>query len=486
MELRRDSGQDVPLPELEKVDERLAESTQQQAPPYSVFSRQQKVWTIIIAAWAGWFSTASSFIYFPAVPFMASQMGVSVEHINLTVTSYLIASGVFPTVVGSVADKYGRRITLLVSLSVYAVTNVGLATQRSFPALLLLRMLQSMAISGGYSITYGVVGDLASPVERGSYTGGVAIFLNTPPSVAPTISGLLLLRWTWPSIFWFLAISSAIVLVTTFLFLPETGRNVVGNGSRSTSSINAPLLGILTPAEPSRSEAQLDRKETNIANAYNPLSAILLLKDRGTLVVSICFGIYYMVHSCLQASLSTVFVEIYHVSGLVAGLIYIPFGVGCSIASFVAGRIVDHDYRVLTETQGLDISQTVADDLAEFPIERARLRSCKYAILICAPLIAAYGWMLQIKTFLIGFSNQLLYTCLNTLLLDYWPGRGASVQAANNLVRCELAAAGLAVLDAMLRNLGPGWCFVVFAGIHIVTLAGFVLLELRGLSWRSR
>lgn len=44
-----------------------------------------------------------------------------------------------------------------------------------------------------------------------------------------------------------------------------------------------------------------------------------------------------MVHSCLQASLSTIFVDIYHVSGLVAGLVYIPFGVACMVASFLAG-----------------------------------------------------------------------------------------------------------------------------------------------------
>lgn len=120
----------------------------QPAPPYSIFTRSQKAWIIVIAAWAGWLSTASSFIYFPAIPFMASQMGVSVQQINLTVTSYLIASGVFPTITGSLADMYGRRITLLVSLLVYAGVNVALAVQRSFPVLFVLRMVQSAAISG--------------------------------------------------------------------------------------------------------------------------------------------------------------------------------------------------------------------------------------------------------------------------------------------------------------------------------------------------
>ncbi|ROV92563.1 hypothetical protein VMCG_08915 [Cytospora schulzeri] len=116
-------------------------------PSYSIFTSTQKGWILFIAAWAGWFSTASSFIYFPAIPFLANDMHVSVQDINLTVTSYLIASGIFPTVTGSAADIYGRRITLLVSLTAYAAINVGLATQRSFAALFVLRMLQSVAIS---------------------------------------------------------------------------------------------------------------------------------------------------------------------------------------------------------------------------------------------------------------------------------------------------------------------------------------------------
>lgn len=117
-------------------------------PPYSTFTSTQKGWILFIAAWAGWFSTASSFIYFPAIPFLADDMNVSVQDINLTVTSYLIASGIFPTVTGSVADIFGRRITLMVSLTAYAAINVGLATQRSYAALFILRMLQSVAISG--------------------------------------------------------------------------------------------------------------------------------------------------------------------------------------------------------------------------------------------------------------------------------------------------------------------------------------------------
>ncbi len=116
--------------------------------PASAFSAKQKRLVVFIAASAGWFSTASSFIYFPAIPFLSHDLGVPIEKINLTVTSYLVCSGIFPSLVASAADQYGRRPVFIASVGVYFAVNIGLAVQRSFAVLIVLRMLQSAAISG--------------------------------------------------------------------------------------------------------------------------------------------------------------------------------------------------------------------------------------------------------------------------------------------------------------------------------------------------
>jgi fucose permease len=50
-------------------------------------------------------------------------------------------------------------------------------------------------------------------------------------------------------------------------------------------------------------------------------------------------AILYMVWNCLQASLSTIFIKVYHFTYLQAGLIYIPFGVGVGCAGFVTGKL---------------------------------------------------------------------------------------------------------------------------------------------------
>ena len=150
------------------------------------------------------------------------------------------------------------------------------------------------------------------------------------------ISGLLLMRWNWPSIFWFLSVTSPVVLVFMILFLPETGRRQVGNGSIRTTRANTPLISVLQPRVDRMAEKAREHHE-DVPRLANPLSVFALLKNGETLAVVLCYGIYYTVHSCLQASLSTLFVDVYHLSGLEAGLVYIPFGVACSIASIIAG-----------------------------------------------------------------------------------------------------------------------------------------------------
>jgi MFS family permease len=117
-------------------------------PLYSVLSIGYRGWIVFIVAFAGWFSTLSSFIYFPAITALAKSLHVSTTKIDLTVTSYLVVSAIAPAITGDLADSSGRRPIFIGMLIIYVAANVGLAVQRSFPALLLLRMLQSAGISG--------------------------------------------------------------------------------------------------------------------------------------------------------------------------------------------------------------------------------------------------------------------------------------------------------------------------------------------------
>lgn len=143
---------------------------------YSAFSKWQKRWIVLVSAFAAWFSTLTSFVFFPAITSLAHGLDISIQNINLTVTSYLIVAGLAPAITATLSDRAGRRPAFLISFVIFLGANLGLAFQNSFPALFVLRMLQAAGVAGTFAIAYGVLADVTTSAERGSYVGVVAFW----------------------------------------------------------------------------------------------------------------------------------------------------------------------------------------------------------------------------------------------------------------------------------------------------------------------
>lgn len=62
------------------------------------------------------------------------------------------------------------------------------------------------------------------------------------------------------------------------------------------------------------------------------------------------------------------------------------------------GKLMDRDYRILADRHGFVINRDRGDDLIDFPIEKARLRSIWYLVVVAAVSIVGYGWTVQTRT----------------------------------------------------------------------------------------
>jgi sugar phosphate permease len=163
----------------EEVGITASHSGQRNSRSRSDFPIRRKHWIIFLAGFAALFSPLSSSIYYPAITTLSHSFSVSIEMINLTITSYMVVSGVGPALVSDLADHIGRRPVYIFTVALYFAVNIGLACQNSYPALLLLRMLQSLGTSGSISLAFGTVSDLWPPAERGRYVGWVTCGYNS-------------------------------------------------------------------------------------------------------------------------------------------------------------------------------------------------------------------------------------------------------------------------------------------------------------------
>jgi len=142
-------------PEVEKSSPTSVADANAESDAYSIFTRSEKRWIVLLVAYAGLFSPLSSFIYYPALYPLSQDLGITLEMANLSITSYMIVSGIAPSLLGDMADSLGRRPLYLGAISAYLIANIGLALQRSYPALIILRMLQSAGSSGKQHSSHG-------------------------------------------------------------------------------------------------------------------------------------------------------------------------------------------------------------------------------------------------------------------------------------------------------------------------------------------
>ena len=180
------------------------------------------------------------------------------------------------------------------------------------------------------------------------------------------------------------------------LTLPETARNLVGNGSVLPPRLSRLPLDHLIRRSERRTESNASEGRIKW-HVPNPAKSLIILSRRDTLCLVVGGGIVYTIYSCMHASLSSLFIDLYSLNQLEAGLVYLPFGIGNTVATVVSGKMIDRDYRLTAEHYGLPVEKVKGDDLAQFPIEEARTRSIFLPLAVTTAAVIGFGWTLEAR-----------------------------------------------------------------------------------------
>ncbi len=324
-------------------------------------------------------------------------------------------------------------------------------------------------------------------------------------SIGPVIGGIITDYFGFHAIFWFLFILGVSTLLLILFFLPETLRRIAGNGSVPLDGIHCPFFSRSiehhwlkrTPTDDEEEEEDITSPAPKITVKliFAPFR-FLFEKD---VFATLFFGaIVYAVWSMVTSSTTAIFQPRFHLSNLQVGLVFLPNGAGCVAGSYLTGRLLDRNYRIVEKayraSHGLLDTDTPLDrkKLLDFPVSRARLRSAWYLVIVFILSIAGYGFAVTspilgsgksgmavplVLQFVIASTATAVFTQNSALMVDLYPGASASATAVNNLVRCSVGAAGVASVQFVVDEVGAGMAFLVFA----VVTAG--MAPLLGLVW---
>lgn len=137
----------------------------------------------------------------PALPTIGRDLG-SLDQLPWIITIYLLVSTALTPLYGKLADIHGRRIMLLLAVSMFLLGSTACALSRNMLMLILARGLQGVGGGGIFSLAQTIMGDVVPPRDRPRYqvySSGVWMLANL---AGPALGGILTQHMHWSMIFW--------------------------------------------------------------------------------------------------------------------------------------------------------------------------------------------------------------------------------------------------------------------------------------------
>ncbi|MCW2268320.1 Bicyclomycin resistance protein [compost metagenome] len=178
--------------------------------------------TILILGALSAFGPLAIDFYLPGFPAMALAFGTDEKHIQTTLAAYFLGLSIGQLAYGPVADRFGRRIPLLVGVTLFTLASVACAFAPNLDALIVARFVQALGGCAGMVLSRAIVSDKCDAVASAKVFSQLMLVMGLAPILAPMLGGVMVNLYGWQSIFLALTVFSALCTLAVAMGLPES------------------------------------------------------------------------------------------------------------------------------------------------------------------------------------------------------------------------------------------------------------------------
>ncbi len=167
-------------------------------------------------------SSLSSSLFLPSMPAMTAGLHTTVTAAQVTISGFITGFALAQLIWGPVADRYGRRVVLVMGLGLYFLASIVCALATSIEMLIVARIVQAVGVCSAPVLGRAIIRDVYGPRDSARIMSYVAAAFALAPVVAPAMGAGLQENFGWRANFAFMAIASGALLATVAWRLPET------------------------------------------------------------------------------------------------------------------------------------------------------------------------------------------------------------------------------------------------------------------------
>ena len=174
-----------------------------------------------------------------ALPTLARVLHAGTSSLQWIVDSYTLCFAALLIPAGALADRYGRRLSLIGGLGVFALGRLAAAFAPNTGVLIADRVLMGFGAAFVMPATLSILNSVFPPHERPQAIAAWSAVAGVGIIVGPTLGGFLLSHFWWGSVFLVNAPIVAVALAGVLWVVPETA----DPGRRSLDIVGTLLVG---------------------------------------------------------------------------------------------------------------------------------------------------------------------------------------------------------------------------------------------------
>lgn len=386
-----------------------------------------------------------------ALPDISRALSATGTDLQWIVDAYSLAFAALLLPAGALGDRFGRRGALQFGLIVFGGASLVSVFASSPAQLIATRSVMGLAAAFVMPATLSIVTNVFPPHERGRAIAIWAGFAGAGAAIGPVVSGLLLERFWWGSVFFISLPIAAVALLLGLVFVPtsidpdHTKLDPVG-ALLSAGGLFVLLYGIIEGPN----NGWFDAVTLGLLAAAAAILVAFVLWERRSATPMLEMG-YFSERgfSAGAFTISTVFFALYGMFFLVT--LYLQFALGFSALAA--------SLRVLPAAGVMVVVSPRSADVAErFGLRNtvtAGMGLISVGFVVMATLSSGYHyWILFVALVLLSIGMSVVMANSTTSIMAGLPVARSGVGSAVNDTSRELGGAiGIAVLGSISSTL---------------------------------